>query len=99
MNWRWGLLFVAAWLFYAVQPAAAEEDMEINVNLPLGGIVKYESWIRMDITISSPKHSFSGYVGLTKNRAARTSTKLFGGNRSRLRKERPRKSHSPCRQS
>ncbi|MGV3136742.1 hypothetical protein ACEF06_09800 [Brevibacillus agri] len=68
MKWKWMLVFAVAWfgLGFAGQPALAENNMDIEVNLPLGGIVKYESWVRLGVTITSQETDISGFVELSR---------------------------------
>lgn len=66
MRWSWMLILTVGWLGFMIQPVEAEGSMDITVNVPLGGIVKYESWMRLDVTIANQEIPFSGFVELTK---------------------------------
>ncbi|MGN7470434.1 hypothetical protein [Brevibacillus sp. SAFN-007a] len=66
MKRKWMLVFVAAWLGFAGQSAWAQSNVDIEVNVPLGGIVKYESWVRLGVTITSQEKDMAGFVELSR---------------------------------
>lgn len=68
MKWKWVLVFAVAWFGFgfAGQSAQAENNMNIEVNLPMGGISKYESWMRLEVKITSEENDVAGYVELSR---------------------------------
>ncbi len=65
MKWRW--LLVLAFLLVAVQPADAEDQLDISVHTPLKGAVKYNSWIRLEVTVSNGDQPLAGVVELARD--------------------------------
>lgn len=73
MRWRWMLLWAAVWLTLGVQPLQAESNMEIDVNVPLGGIIKYNAWTRLEVSVTAQDAPFQGYVELSKRKSSKGS--------------------------
>jgi hypothetical protein len=71
MNRSWLLVFAVAWLSFAAQPAAAEGSVEMNVNIPFGGVFKYDAWIRLEVTVQTRDQPFSGFIELSRDNAPR----------------------------
>ncbi|MED4582215.1 hypothetical protein P9578_05385 [Brevibacillus choshinensis] len=73
MKWRWMLLFSTVWLTLLVRPVQAESNIEINVNVPLGGIIKYNAWSRLEVSLTTQDTPFQGYVELAKRKSSKGS--------------------------
>ncbi|MEJ8546074.1 hypothetical protein [Brevibacillus borstelensis] len=67
MKWKWLLALIAVCLGAVSAPAAAEGIYDITVNVPLDGIVKYDSWMRLEVAVTSRDQPFSGTVELRKD--------------------------------
>lgn len=66
MRWKWVLIFVITWLSISIRPAMAENNVDIQVEMPLGGIVKHEAWMRLGVKVTSQEKDFTGVVELSK---------------------------------
>lgn len=66
MRWKWMLVLLIAWLSVSVQPAEAEGNIDVEVTVPLGGLIKYDSWMRLEVTVTSKEEKFQGFVELSK---------------------------------
>ncbi|QRG65345.1 hypothetical protein [Brevibacillus choshinensis] len=73
MRWRWMLLLAAVWLTLGVRPVQAESNMEIDVDVPLGGIIKYNAWTRLEVSVTAQDIPFHGYVELSKRKSSKGS--------------------------
>jgi hypothetical protein len=62
MKWRW-LLVLGLWLA-SVQPAAAEDQLDLSVRVPLEGAVKYNSWMRLEVTVTAGDQPVFGFLEL-----------------------------------
>lgn len=71
MRWKRMLLFAVTWLLVTVQPVSAESNIEINVDVPLGGIMKYEAWTRLEVSVAAQEQPFHGFVEMSKKKTAR----------------------------
>lgn len=71
MNRSWLLVFAVAWLGFSAQPAAAEGSVEMKVNIPFGGVFKYDAWVRLEVTVHTRDQPFSGLVELSREKAPR----------------------------
>lgn len=77
MKWKWLLALIVLCLGAAAAPAAAEGNYEITVNVPLDGIVKYDSWMRLEVAVTSRDKPFSGTVELRKDPYRQQSRKVI----------------------
>lgn len=60
---NWIALFLATFCLLSFLPAAAEEQFDLTVEMPLGGIFKYNQWVRLDVTVhNNSDEAFSGFV-------------------------------------
>ncbi|WP_312115798.1 hypothetical protein [Brevibacillus reuszeri] len=73
MRWKWMLVVLMVWLSVAVQPAKAEGNIEVEVNVPLSGILKYDSWMRLEVNVTSKEEAFNGFVELSKGRSKKNA--------------------------
>lgn len=73
MRWKWMLVLLMVWLGVSVQPVKAEGNIEVEVNVPLSGIIKYDSWMRLEVNVTSKEEAFHGFVELSKGRAKKNS--------------------------
>lgn len=64
--WRWFLILAVALIGLQAQPVSAEENMEMQVNTPLGGIMKYGEWTRIEVALTNGGDPFDGYVQLSR---------------------------------
>lgn len=71
MRRSWMLAFVVAWVCFLGQPASAENNVDIEINMPMSGLIKYESWARVGVTISSQEKDVAGFVELSRNPLAK----------------------------
>ncbi|KMZ40594.1 MULTISPECIES: hypothetical protein [Bacillales] len=73
MRWKWVLIFVITWLSFSIRPAMAESNVDIQFEIPLSGIVKYESWMRLNVKVTSQEKDFTGSVELSQRQVKKNN--------------------------
>ncbi|MGG4453868.1 hypothetical protein [Brevibacillus porteri] len=73
MRWKWVLIFVITWLSFSIRPAMAESNVDIQFEIPLSGIVKYESWMRLNVKVTSQEQDFTGAVELSQRQVKKNN--------------------------
>lgn len=79
MRWKWVLIFVITWLSFSIRPAMAESNIDIQFEIPLSGIVKYESWMRLNVKVTSQEQNFTGAVELSQRQVKKKIMNLSFG--------------------
>ncbi|UFJ42285.1 hypothetical protein LOK74_07280 [Brevibacillus humidisoli] len=67
--WKWILALVLALSGIAAPPAAAADSIDISVHVPLNGLVKYDQWTRLNVTLTNNGAPFSGSVSIYQDRS------------------------------
>ncbi|MGC5323864.1 hypothetical protein [Brevibacillus sp. SYSU BS000544] len=62
--WRRILILVVALIYCSILPTSATEDIDMEVTLPLGGLMKQGEWTRVEVKITNQGQDFSGTVQL-----------------------------------
>ncbi|QQE76283.1 hypothetical protein KDJ56_10370 [Brevibacillus composti] len=68
MRWKWLLALAVLCAGAMPSAAAAEGTYDIQIDQPMDGIIKYDSWMRLDVKVTSRGQPFSGYVELGTDR-------------------------------
>ncbi len=63
--WKWLLILILTFAGLSASPAAAEENVDMSVELPFGGIVKMNQWIQLQITLVNHGDAFDGQIVLS----------------------------------
>jgi len=62
MRRKW-IIFLS--LFLAIcSPAAAEDQLDLSVHVPLEGTMKFNNWMRLEVTVTSGEEPIDGYLEL-----------------------------------
>ncbi|USG68092.1 hypothetical protein NDK47_12745 [Brevibacillus ruminantium] len=64
MRWKWLFVLAVFCLGVSTPSATAEGIYDFNIDQPLDGITKYESWMRLEVTVTSRDQPFSGEIEL-----------------------------------
>ncbi|MGD8191190.1 hypothetical protein ACQCN2_14520 [Brevibacillus ginsengisoli] len=75
--WRWFLIVAVFLIGMQTHPVAAEENIEMQVNMPLSGIMKYGEWSKLEINLNNNGPEFDGMVVLGRSEGYRKSDKTF----------------------
>lgn len=62
--WRWILVLALAMASLSASPAAAEDQLDISYTSSLGGLMKYDQWTRLQVTLTNHNGPFSGVLEL-----------------------------------
>ncbi|MFM1650974.1 hypothetical protein ACI7RC_02605 [Brevibacillus sp. B_LB10_24] len=63
--WKWLIVFAALFASLSANPAAAADNsIELTVDVPLEGLMKYNQWSRIKVTITNQGDAFTGLIGI-----------------------------------
>lgn len=65
--WRLILILAVVLIGFQSPPAFADDDIDMRVSLPLGGIMKPGEWTRIEVSLMSESSDFSGKLQLHHN--------------------------------
>lgn len=75
--WKWILLIAFVLSGATAPPAAAADSLEISVDIPLNGQVKYNQWTRVEVTLTNNAAPFAGRVAVYQHRNSGESDKVI----------------------
>lgn len=64
--WRWLLILAVFCLGIQANPVAAEENIDMKVNIPMNGIMKYGEWAKIEVKVINQGSDFDGQLQLVK---------------------------------
>jgi hypothetical protein len=64
MRGKWVLVLALVFLGIMAQPAAARDQLDLTVTMPLKGAVKYNGWTRIEVTVANHGLPFAGFLEL-----------------------------------
>jgi hypothetical protein len=62
--WKWFLVLALACFGFFPQPASAEHQLDISFSTSLGGLMKYDQWTRLSVTLLNDSEPISGTLEL-----------------------------------
>ncbi|MGO0061548.1 hypothetical protein ACTID9_16250 [Brevibacillus fluminis] len=75
--WKWMLVALILITVLPVSTAKAENQVELSVDLALGGIVKYSQWTQIIVTMTNHGEAFAGQLELGEKEGARHGTAVL----------------------
>ncbi|MET3288700.1 UNVERIFIED_CONTAM: hypothetical protein ABID98_001270 [Brevibacillus sp. OAP136] len=75
--WKWMLVALIIITVLPISTAKAENQVELSVDLALGGIVKYSQWTQIIVTMTNHGEAFAGQIELGEKEGARHGTAVL----------------------